>query len=133
MTILHDEHKPKATPMTSDAVVDIIAKGLFGVDEGFIWEGQAPHIHEDYRENARKVLSALSDVGLAVQRPLDADTLAKAICDSRGFETGEGTCAARCMDQLGSARGAPHGCQHATKIHARMAANIVAQLENKDE
>lgn len=49
----------------------------------------------------------------------------KAICQSGKFETGQGTCALICMDQLGSARGGPHGCSHAVAVHGDFATDIL--------
>lgn len=56
-----------------------------------------------------------------------AAIVAKAICKSGRFETGEGTCAVLCMEALGDAR-AGQGCRHTSRIHGRMAADIVAAL-----
>ncbi len=43
------------------------------------------------------------------------EAVTQAICKSGKFETGEGTCAFVCMDQLGDARRGP--CSHAFGIH----------------
>jgi hypothetical protein len=45
-------------------------------------------------------------------------TLARAICKSGKFETGEGSCSLLCLDALGSAR---DNCQHVTRIHGDLA------------
>lgn len=45
----------------------------------------------------------------------------RALCQSRKFDTGQGTCALICMDQLGDARAGPHGCSHVVKVHSAMA------------
>lgn len=58
------------------------------------------------------------------------ETIAKAICKSGKFETGEGTCAVLCMDQLGSAR---RNCPHATRVHAKLAEHIAATLSQLKE
>jgi len=42
---------------------------------------------------------------------------ARKLCQSRTYETGQGTCALICMDQL-SPRSNPHGCPHALKVLA---------------
>jgi hypothetical protein len=47
--------------------------------------------------------------------------IATTICKSGRFETGQGTCAAICMDVLGSARRA---CPHATRVHGALAQQI---------
>lgn len=49
------------------------------------------------------------------------DTIAKAICQSGKFETGQGTCALICMDQLGDAR---RNCLHAVSVHNKLATQI---------
>lgn len=49
-----------------------------------------------------------------------------AICQSRKFETGQGGCAAICMSMLGSARGGPHGCDHAEQVHSDLAQAVIA-------
>ena len=56
------------------------------------------------------------------------EAVTRAICKSGRFETGEGTCAFVCMDQLGDARKRP--CVHALRIHSKLAqAVITAYLE----
>lgn len=47
--------------------------------------------------------------------------IATALCRSGKFETGEGTCSLRCMDQLGDARRA---CSHVREIHLDLARHI---------
>lgn len=54
-----------------------------------------------------------------------AEIIAKAICKSGKFETGEGTCALLCMDQLGNAR---RGCHHFMRVHGRLAEQISEAL-----
>ena len=53
------------------------------------------------------------------------ERLARAICKTGKFETGEGTCAPRCMDQLGSAR---EKCPHVAAIHGSLADLILAEI-----
>ncbi len=65
---------------------------------------------------------------------MDADAIervCRALCQSGRFETGEGTCAFICMDQLGSARGGPHGCHHASRVHSRLAREVLAAAEGE--
>jgi hypothetical protein len=50
---------------------------------------------------------------------------AVAICRSRKFETGEGTCSAFCMEFLGSPRDMQLGCPHALRIHGEFARLIL--------
>jgi hypothetical protein len=54
--------------------------------------------------------------------------VAKALCQSGKFETGQGTCAAICMEVLGSARSGPHGCPHSARVHGKLAASITDAL-----
>lgn len=49
-----------------------------------------------------------------------------AICHSRKFETGEGTCSFLCLDQLGDAR--KSGCRHSMQIHGDLARQIIKGL-----
>lgn len=51
-----------------------------------------------------------------------------AICKSAKFETGEGTCALLCMDQLGDPR--KNGCHHATTVHKLLAESVLAALRS---
>lgn len=53
--------------------------------------------------------------------------IAHAICQSRKFETGEGTCAAICLDQLGDAR--KPRCRHEVKVHSALAGAIIKAIE----
>jgi hypothetical protein len=56
------------------------------------------------------------------------EIIARTICKSGKFETGEGTCAFICMGQLGDAR---RGCSHATSVHKKLAEAIAAALEKE--
>ena len=51
----------------------------------------------------------------------------KAVCRSRKFETGEGTCAFLCMSGLGDVR--KSGCAHHQQVHGDMAKQIVDALD----
>ncbi len=51
------------------------------------------------------------------------EAVTQAICKSGKLETGEGTCAFVCMDQLGDARQGP--CSHALMIHNNMAKDVI--------
>jgi hypothetical protein len=48
---------------------------------------------------------------------------ARAICQSRKFETGEGTCTVLCMDQLDDVR--KKGCGHCVRIHGKLAKQVL--------
>jgi hypothetical protein len=53
-------------------------------------------------------------------------TICKVLCESGIFETGQGTCACACMDQLGNPR--KKGCYHAERIHDKLAHSILEAL-----
>ena len=53
-------------------------------------------------------------------------TICKVLCQSKVFETGQGTCALICMDQLGNPR--KRGCYHASRVHDRIALAILEAL-----
>ena len=52
--------------------------------------------------------------------------VSRAICKSRKFETGEGTCALLCMDQLGYVR---DRCRHVLDVHGEMTHHILDALD----
>ncbi len=52
----------------------------------------------------------------------------RAICQSRKFETGEGTCAPRCMEQLGCAR---DNCAHVVLIHGDLARCVINAIHGQ--
>jgi hypothetical protein len=52
--------------------------------------------------------------------------ICKGICLSGKFETGNGTCAFICMDQLGD--DARRDCQYRDEVHAQLADAIITQL-----
>jgi hypothetical protein len=55
------------------------------------------------------------------------EAVAKALCKSGKFETGEGTCALICMGQLGDARRG--GCSYRGQVHGKLAEQIVQAIE----
>jgi hypothetical protein len=62
-------------------------------------------------------------------RPAPAELrerVARAICKTDRFDTGEGTCAALCMEQLGDPR--RKGCGHALRVHGTLVDAILAAL-----
>lgn len=75
----------------------------------------------------REMASALR---LAASRPatqvVDREAVARALCESGKFETGEGTCSLLCMDQLGSVR--KKGCNHLTRVHGKLVDSILSLL-----
>lgn len=52
--------------------------------------------------------------------------ICRAICQSGKFESGEGTYALRCMDQLGNAR---RDCPHIGVVHGVLADKILMVIE----
>ena len=73
------------------------------------------------------------DLRLAASRPapVDREAVARAICQSGKFETGEGTCALLCMDQLGSPR--KKGCCHSARVHGKLADAILSLLRPAED
>lgn len=67
---------------------------------------------------------------LAASRPatqvVDREVVARALCESGKFETGEGTCSLLCMDQLGGVR--KKGCNHLTRVHGKLVDSILSLL-----
>lgn len=61
---------------------------------------------------------------------VDREAVARAICQSGKFETGEGTCALLCMDQLGSPR--KKGCCHSARVHGKLANSILSLLRSAE-
>lgn len=53
--------------------------------------------------------------------------VARTLCRSGKFETGEGTCSLLCMDQMGDARNKP--CSHIIEVHGELAGKILSQLK----
>lgn len=94
------------------------------VNDDNIWQ----HFHDlnnrliDVRVNARAVLAA----SRSATQVVDREVVARAICESGKFETGEGTCSLLCMDQLGSVR--KNGCSHLTRVHGNLADTILSLL-----
>lgn len=64
-------------------------------------------------------------VALAASSRLDRERLARALCKSGKFDTGQGTCALVCMDQLGDPR--KSGCHHCTTVHGALADAIMRE------
>jgi hypothetical protein len=48
--------------------------------------------------------------------PKSAEESCQALCQSRKYETGEGTCALICLSQAGSARDQIGGCRYASQV-----------------
>lgn len=57
----------------------------------------------------------------------EVERVARAICQTGKWETGEGTCAARCMDQLGFAR---KKCPHVSVIFGDLARTVIAAYDS---
>ena len=56
------------------------------------------------------------------------EEIAISICQSGQFETGQGTCALICMNQLGDPRN--KGCCHTKTVHKRLAARILERIRS---
>jgi hypothetical protein len=67
--------------------------------------------------------------GVTVADPVAS--VCKVLCQSKVFETGQGTCALICMEQLGNPR--KRGCYHAARVHDRMAISILEALTATEE
>ena len=80
----------------------------------------------------RKAIKCLTE---SASRPatqvVDREAVAWAICQSGKFETGEGTCALLCMDQLGSPR--KKGCCHSARVHGKLADAILSLLRPAED
>jgi hypothetical protein len=61
----------------------------------------------------------------AVNRSPLMNAICKALCKSGHFETGEGTCALVCLDQLGDAR---RSCPHRNVVHRKLARIIADEV-----
>lgn len=55
------------------------------------------------------------------------EKVCKALCQSGKFETGEGTCAPICMEQLGEAR---KHCSRREQVHGKLAEQIIKAVFN---
>lgn len=55
----------------------------------------------------------------------EIETCTRVLCKSGKFETGEGTCALICMDQLGDAR---KNCSHRMEVFGKLAQELCIQL-----
>ena len=64
---------------------------------------------------------------LAANLPSEEE-IAISICQSGQFETGQGTCALICMNQLGAPRN--KGCCHTKTVHKRLAARILERIRS---
>lgn len=72
-------------------------------------------------------VDAMLDAAAALSNPEPSpDVLALVLCKSGKFETGQGTCALACMDQLGDPR--KSGCAHASHIHRKLAEQLLGAL-----
>lgn len=83
--------------------------------------------YEKYQQ-AEIELERLQALSLAPQPDAAGlrEKIARTLCQSGRFETGEGTCAALCMSQLGDPR--KSGCSYCTQVHGNLADAILALL-----
>lgn len=107
----------------SDEVAKIVGTMMPGAQVEVIWRRRG-------RQAGEAVMS--KDQSSPVSGPYfesiedPVKVISKALCQSRVFETGQGTCALVCMDQLGDAR--KKGCYHAERVHDKMAIAILEAL-----
>lgn len=57
------------------------------------------------------------------------ERVARAICKSGKFETGEGVCAMICMDSLGDIR--KKGCGHCARVHGTLAHAVLSAMRGE--
>jgi GNAT superfamily N-acetyltransferase len=101
---------------------DEICSREFYMLESAQWQG----IAKELRARAEKAEARLAELEA---RPAPAELrerVARAICKTDRFDTGEGTCAALCMEQLGDPR--RKGCGHALRVHGTLVDAILAAL-----
>jgi hypothetical protein len=68
-------------------------------------------------------------LGRCAMKPTDEQlTICTVLCKSRKFETGAGTCAFICLDQLGNAR---RDCSHKHEVFGKLAMEIMEALNAK--
>ena len=83
-------------------------------------------LHQD--NSVARVASAVAyALRLAANLPSEEE-IAISICQSGQFETGQGTCALICMNQLGAPRN--KGCCHTKTVHKRLAALILERIRS---
>ena len=58
------------------------------------------------------------------------ERVARVICKSGRFETGQGACALLCMDQLGDAR---RNCPHSGRLHGELAKAAIKAMREPTE
>ncbi len=61
---------------------------------------------------------------------LETKAVCEVLCLSGKFETGQGTCALICMDQLGNVR--KNNCNHMCEVHKDLARAIVKAVGLKE-
>lgn len=86
---------------------------------------------EQYADEARQWEDACRAASRPATQVVDREAVARAICQSGKFETGEGTCALLCMDQLGSPR--KKGCCHSARVHGKLADAILSLLRPAED
>lgn len=91
------------------------ADGLVDVPERMRLRVAENNIHNE-------ALRLAATTGTAVGR----EAVARVLCQSGKFETGQGTCAVLCMDQLGDVR--KKGCGHCSRVHGKLADAILSLL-----
>ncbi len=80
---------------------------------------------QEVRLYGNDVFTVYCALRLAANLPSEEE-IAISICQSGQFETGQGTCALICMNQLGAPRN--KGCCHTKTVHKRLAARILERI-----
>ena len=121
---------PKPRISWPDPTPEMLDDPLFNAVWGVIktWDINVPAAYSGYCGATGNHVRAILDAVLAYHRSRtytteEVEAVARAICKSGKFETGQGTCAAICMDQLGEARRA---CPHVTDLHGKLARAALA-------
>lgn len=115
---------------TWTAGIDIIRSYPFQDTQ---WHLHAIEFHHKVRQEAEALrdlwLSAMTEGEPATGSEDPVKTICDVLCKSRVFETGQGTCALTCMDQLGAPR--KRGCHHAQRVHDKIAHSILEALAKR--
>jgi hypothetical protein len=104
-------------------------------DDCMTADDAAQYLYECFRDadRANAQCDALKDRAEAAEAELariksaegcDVEGAARVLCKSGKFETGQGTCALTCMDQLGDARKRP--CSHVVEVHGDLVSAALA-------
>jgi hypothetical protein len=94
--------------------------------ECVVRENHPDHYDADLTKMFRRCADALRRPAIPHGDGLANSAICKVLCQSGKFETGQGTCALICMDQLGDAR--KKGCNHAATVYDKLAGTIIEAI-----